>query len=130
MRRLIQELRDMGGLLAKNPAMLFVALLVAGLAVSEGVQNCWRNDVVLTGNLRMSRVLRFSRANTIWRGDRVDRAVLRNLAFPPRPAKKAKAPAKPTAPRPNVASSAPSPGGCAGVSDLRFPEFNLLIPLL
>ena len=129
MRRLAQELRDTGRLFAKNPAMLFVAMLVLGAAVSTELKCGRRNDFVLTGSMHMSRVLPFSRANTIWRGDRVDRAILRNLAYP-RPPKKAKAPAKRTASRPNAASSARARPVCAGLSDLRFPEFNLLIPLL
>ena len=131
MRRLAQELRDTGGLFAKNPAMVFVALLVLGLAVSTAVENCRRNDLVLTGNLHMSRVLRLSRANAVWRGDRVDRAILFTLAYP-RPAKKSKAPEKPAVRRPAARnSSAPAQTSCAGsLSDLRFPEFNLLIPPL
>ena len=129
MRRLAQELRDTGRLFAKNPAMLFVAMLVLGAAVSTEVKSGRGNDVVLRESMHVSRVLRFSRANMIWRGDRVDRAILRTLAYP-RPPKKTKTPAKPAAPRPNAASSAPVRPVCAGLSDLRFPEFNLLIPLL
>jgi len=130
MRRLVQELRETGRMFAMNPAMVFVAILVAGLAVSTIVQSCGQNDIVLSGSLRVSRVLRLSRANAIWRGDRVDRAILRTLAYP-RPPRKAKAPEKPATPRSNPASAtAPAQTSCAGLSDLRFPEFNLLIPPL
>lgn len=132
MRSLAQELRDAGRMFAKNPAMFFVALLVLGLAVSAGVQRCRRNDFTMTGSLRMSRVLRFSSASNVWRGDRVDRAILRTLTYP-RPARKHKAAEKRTAARSNsagAASAAPVPPPCAGLSDLRFPEFNLMVPLL
>lgn len=131
MRRLGQELRDAGGLFAKNPAMLFVALLVLGLAVSSVVESCRQHDVMLAGSLHVSRAMGLARASAVWRGEGVDRAILRTLAYP-RPAKKPKAPEKPAAPRPIPANSnAPARTPCAGsLSDLRFPEFNLLIPPL
>jgi hypothetical protein len=135
MRRIGEELRKTGRMFAMNPAMFFVAILIVGMAVSTVVGCCGQNDSALSGSWRASRALHLSRSNAVWRGTRMDGAILRLLAYP-RPLRKAKAAEKPATPRINPAStgpasaSTPAQTSCAGLSDLRFPEFNLLIPPL
>jgi hypothetical protein len=133
MIRLRQELREMGGLFARNPGLLFAALFVLGLAISSGVKCLGGDDIVLAGTIHASRVMRISRLDAVWRGARVNRSFLHYVAYP-KPAKPAKAPAKapakPVAPRAKTSSGGSARVSCKGLSDLRFPEFNLLTPLL
>jgi hypothetical protein len=129
MIRLRQELREMGGLFARNPGLLFAALFVLGLAISSGVKSLGGDDIVLAGTIHASRVMRISRLDAVWRGARVNRSFLHYVAYP-KPAKPAKAPAKPVAPRAKTSGGGSARVSCKGLSDLRFPEFNLLTPLL
>ena len=119
----------MGRQFARNPGLLFAAVLVLGLAISSGVESVRRNDIQLTGTIRASRVMRVSRLDAVWRGARVNRAFFHYVATP-RPAKKASVPAKPAAPHAKASGGGSGRVSCSRLSDLRFPEFNLLTPLL
>ncbi|NDQ55947.1 MAG: hypothetical protein GZ088_02605 [Acidipila sp.] len=150
MRSVRQELRDAGQLFAKNPAMAFFTVLIAALAVSSISGSVCPNR----SNFQVTRVITaggpLSHLGALRRGAKFHGVMLRMVALPrsprghaatgkpavPRdipvnagPAKAAKAPWSATAGKVNSAGAQPT---CAGMklSDMRFPEFTFLTPLL
>ena len=162
-----QELRDAGLLFAKNPAMAFFAVLIAGLAVSSISGSVCPN---YRSNFQVTRVITvggpLSHLSELRRGAKFHGVMLRMVASPrsPRghvaagkpaapsnnptnagpanarpanaaPANAAKAPLSAASPRSATAGKVNSAGAqptCAGMklSDMRFPEFTFLTPLL
>ena len=157
-----QELRDAGLLFAKNPAMAFFAVLIAGLAVSSISGSVCPN---YRSNFQVTRVITaggpLSHLSELRRGAKFHGVMLRMVASPrsPRghvaagkpaapsniptnagpahaaPANAAEAPGSAASPRSATAGKVNSAGAqptCAGMklSDMRFPEFTFLTPLL
>ena len=157
-----QELRDAGLLFAKNPAMAFFAVLIAGLAVSSISGSVCPN---YRSNFQVTRVITaggpLSHLSELRRGAKFHGVMLRMVASPrsprghvaagkpaapsniptnagpanARPANAAKAPRSAASPRSATAGKVNSAGAqptCAGMklSDMRFPEFTFLTPLL
>ena len=149
MRGVRQELKEAGQLFAKNPAMVFFAVLIAGLAVSSISGGMCPNN---RSHFQVTRVITagpLSRWSELRRGAKFHGVMLRMVASPRSPrahaaagkpavtsdipvnvgrANAAKAPVGAT----GKLNSAGAQSACTGMklSDMRFPEFTFLTPLL